>query len=77
MAAIDVRAARLQPLRPGDREVDAATEINAIGAAIGLDQHCQRMAGAGLGARGLRNMLGRLAADFARDQPAVKAESPG
>ena len=65
------------PLAVGDREMDAAAEIDAVGAVIDLDQHRQRMAGAGLGARGAGDRLGRLAAQFAGDQRAVETERRG
>ena len=64
-AAIDPRAARFDPVSGGDREMDAAAEIDAVGAVIDLDQHRQRVAGAGLPAYGLGHLFGRLAAHFA------------
>ena len=42
-AAIDARAARFHPLLGGDREMDAAAEIDAVGPAVDLDQQRQRM----------------------------------
>src|SRR6516165_4420106 len=54
--------------------MDAAAEIDAVGAVINLDQHRQRMGGTGLLAYGLRHPLGRLAAHLARYQRAVEAE---
>ena len=37
-AAIDARATGFHPFLGGDREVDAAAEIDAVGAVIDLDQ---------------------------------------
>ena len=54
--------------------MDAAAEIDAVWAVIDLDQHGESMAGAGLLARRAGHLLGRFAAQFARDQPAVEAE---
>jgi hypothetical protein len=57
--------------------MDAAAEIDAVGAVIDLDQHCQRMGGTGLPAHGLRHPFGRLATHFARYQRVVEAEGSG
>ena len=57
--------------------MDAAAEIDAVGAVIDLDQHRERVAGASLLAHGLRHPFGRLAAHFARYQRAVEAEGGG
>ena len=57
--------------------MDAAAEIDAVGAVVDLDQHRESMAGAGFLARCRGHLLGRLAAQFARDQPAVEAEGGG
>jgi hypothetical protein len=64
-AAIDARAARPRSLRPGDGEMDAAAEIDAVRAVVDLDQYRERVAGTVLLARGLRHPFGRLAALFA------------
>src|SRR5438876_6374468 len=76
-AAIDARAAGLDALLGSDREMDAAAEIDAVGAVIDLDQHRERVRGAGLLAHRTRHRLGRLAGEFARNQSAVEAEGGG
>ena len=43
--AIDARAARLDPVPRGDREMDAAAKIDAVGAVIDLDQYRERVMG--------------------------------
>src|SRR5207248_683851 len=73
-AAIDTRAAGFDAVLRGDREMDAAAEIDAVGAIIDFDQRGKSMGGAGFPARRVGHCLGRLATQFARDQPAVEAE---
>jgi len=46
-------------------EVDAAAEIDAVGAVVDFDQHGESMGRAGLLAHCPRDRLGRLAAQFA------------
>jgi len=57
--------------------MDAAPEIDAVGAVVDLDQHGQRMGSSGLPAHGLRHLFGGLAVQLARYQPAVEAEGGG
>src|ERR1700736_1533493 len=64
-AAIDARAAGLDALLASDREVDAAAEIDAVGAVIDLDQDREGVRGAGLLAHRTRHRLGGLAGEFA------------
>src|SRR5204863_2947980 len=75
--AIDPRAAGFDAVLGGDCEIDAAAEIDAVRAVIDLDQHGESMAGAGFLARRTGHLLGRLAAQFARDQSAVETECRG
>src|SRR5580704_15679106 len=76
-AAIDAGAAGFDAVLGGDREIDAAAEIDTVGAVIDFDQHGESMAGAGFLARRSGHLLGRLAAQFAGDQRAVEAERGG
>src|SRR5271169_2060224 len=57
--------------------MDAAAEIDAVGAVIDFDQYRKRVAGTSFLAHGLRHLFGRLATQFARYQPAVEAEGGG
>jgi hypothetical protein len=75
--AIDARAAGVDPFLSRDREMDAAAEIDAVGAVVDLDQHREGMAGASLLAHGARHRVGGLAAHFAQYQRAVEAERGG
>ncbi|HEV8640652.1 MAG TPA: hypothetical protein VGV13_06090 [Methylomirabilota bacterium] len=50
----------------GDRQTDDPAELDAVRAFVEIDQHRQRVRGAGLPSRGLRHGLGRLAGDLAR-----------
>jgi hypothetical protein len=59
-AAINARATGLGAFVRGDREMNAAVEIDAVGAVIDFDQHRESMAGAGFLARRTGNLLGRL-----------------
>src|SRR5262249_23175492 len=63
-AAIDTRATRFDPVFRGDREMDAAAKIDAVGAIIDLDQHGERVRGTGLLAYRLGHLFGGLAAHF-------------
>jgi hypothetical protein len=63
-AAMDARAARFDALLGGDCEMDAAAEIDTVGAVVDFDEHGERVARAGLLARCARDRLGRLAAQF-------------
>src|SRR5215467_4698820 len=64
-ATIDARAAGFGALVRGDREVDAAAKVDAVGAIVDLDQYRKRMTGTSLTADGLRHFFGRLTAHFA------------
>jgi hypothetical protein len=57
-AAIDARAG-FDALLGGDREMDAAAEIDAVGAVVDLDQHRERVGCAGLPAHCARRPLRR------------------
>src|SRR5215472_17710552 len=76
-AAIDARAAGFRPFSRGDRKMDAAAEIDAVGAVFDLDQHGERVARAGLLPHRLRYPFSRLAAHFTRYQRAVETEGGG
>src|SRR5215831_2835624 len=75
--AIDAGSARFNAVSSGDREMDAAAEIDAVRSVVDFDEHRERVAGAGLGAHRAGDRLRGLAADFARDQPAVEAQYRG
>src|SRR6266568_2461036 len=53
-------------LLTGDRQVNAAAEIDAVRALVHIDQHRQRVARAGLALRGARHLFRRFACDLAR-----------
>jgi hypothetical protein len=55
-------------------EMDAAAEIDTVGAVVDVDQHRECVSGAGLVTGGLGHPFGPLAAHFARDQRAVETE---
>ena len=57
-AALDARAG-FDALLGGDREMDAAAEIDAVGAVVDLDQHRERVGCAGLPVHCARRPLGR------------------
>src|SRR5436190_621485 len=64
-AAIDARAAGFDAVLGGDCEMNAAAEIDAVGAVIDFDQRGESVACAGFLARRTCHLLGRLAAHFA------------
>src|ERR1700730_11384035 len=63
--AVNARAAGFHTFLGGDREIDAAAEIDAVGTVVDLDQYRQGVTCAGLLAGCAGHRLGRLAAQFA------------
>src|SRR6266850_8618767 len=63
--AVNARAAGFHTFLGGDREIDAAAEIDAVGTVVDLDQYRQGVTCAGLLAGSAGHRLGRLAAQFA------------
>src|SRR6267142_5158228 len=65
----------LGAVRGRDGQADGATEVDPVRAVVEIDQHRQRVRGAGPASRRLRHRLGRLARQLARRGPAVEADA--
>src|SRR5205823_2893503 len=64
-AADDAAAPRRGVAHGGDGQADGAAKLDAVGALVEIDQHGQRVGGAGVLPRRTRDGLGRLACDLA------------
>src|SRR6266705_2480578 len=65
----------LGAVRGRDGQADGAAEVDPVRAVVEIDQHRQRVRGAGPASRRLRHRLGRLARQLARRGPAVEADA--
>src|SRR3989440_8438279 len=64
-AADDAAAPRRGVAQCGDGQADGAAKLDAVGALVEIDQHGQRVGGAGVLPRRTRDGFGRLACDLA------------
>jgi len=58
-----------------DRQADRAPEVDPVRAVVQIDQHRQRVAGAGVAPRRLRHRFRRLAGQLARRRDTVEGDA--
>src|SRR6266545_4859326 len=73
--AENATAPGIGPLGGRDRQVDGTAEVDPVGAVVEIDQHRQRVAGAGVAPRRLRHRFRRLAGQLARRRGPLEADA--